>query len=55
MKPVLDALKNGMPPEQILVEMAEWYPRLDDAALTELLARGLFVAETWGRLNAAAD
>lgn len=52
MQPVLDALKNGMPPEQILAEMAEWYPKLDDAALTEMLARGLFVAEVWGRLNA---
>lgn len=55
MKPVLDALKNGMSPEQILIEMAEWYPKLDDSALTELLARGLFVAEVWGRLNAQAD
>ena len=52
LKPVLDALKNGMPPDQILIDMAEWYPKLDDAALTELLARGIFVAEVWGRLNA---
>ena len=54
LKPVLDALTDGMPPEEIVAEMAAWYPQMDDAALTETLSRALFVADTWGRLSAQA-
>ena len=42
----------GMPPEEIVAEMAAWYPQMDDTALTETLSRAIFVADTWGRLSA---
>ena len=55
LKPVLDALAGGRAPEEILAEMAAWYPLLDDAALVETLSRALFVADCWGRLSAQGD
>ena len=55
LKPVLDALQNGMAPEEALIEMASWYPEMDDKALEELFARALFVADIWGQLSAQDD
>ncbi|MFA9951155.1 hypothetical protein [Dentiradicibacter hellwigii] len=55
LKPVLDALQNGMAPEEALIEMASWYPEMDDKALEELFARALFVADIWGQLSAQED
>ena len=52
LKPVLDALSAGMTPEDIVADMAAWYPLMDDAALIDTLSRALFVADTWGRLSA---
>lgn len=51
-QPIFVALEQGIAPEELVAHMAEWYPRMDDAQLTELLARALFVAEVWGRVNA---
>lgn len=42
-------------PEALLGQLAELYPQMDDSLLQEQLARLLFVAETWGRLNANAE
>jgi len=50
LKPVLDLAQAE--PDQLLGRLAELYPELNDAALTEQLARLMFVAEVWGRLNA---
>ena len=55
LKPVLNALQNGMAPEEALIEMASWYPEMDDKALEELFARALFVADIWGQLSAQED
>ena len=55
LKPVLSALQNGMAPEEALIEMAGWYPEMDDKALEELFARALFVADIWGQLSAQDD
>ncbi len=52
LKPVVEGLQATTNPEQALLQLAEAFPALDDQALTELLARCLFVADTWGRLNA---
>ena len=52
LKPVFDALRSGATPEDVLARMGEWYPLMDDAALTEMLARALFVADAWGRISA---
>jgi len=49
LRPVL-ALAQSQP-EQLLERLAGLYPEMDDSALVEQLARVMFVAETWGRLN----
>ncbi|HDS8578250.1 TPA: DUF935 domain-containing protein [Klebsiella variicola] len=50
LRPVIAAIiKNG--PEAALQEAAALYPELDDAALIDLLTRGLFVADLWGRID----
>lgn len=52
--PILDALSAGMAPDEIIGQMAAWYPLMDDAQLTETLSRALFVADILGRLSADA-
>ena len=52
LKPMMDALEHGLPPEDILARMDEWYPAMDDAALVDLLTRAIAAAETVGRLEA---
>ena len=39
-------------PDGLLANLAALYPELDAEALTEQLARVLFVAEVWGQLSA---
>ena len=53
--PILEALEEGLAPEEILARLDEWYPRMDDAGLTALLERGIAAAEAIGRLEAAAE
>jgi len=36
-------------------DLAVAYPHLDTNALTELLARAMFVAEAWGRISAQGE
>ncbi|WP_444543548.1 hypothetical protein [Laribacter hongkongensis] len=50
--PVLDAVNRGASPDDVYELLAEAYPQMDDTALREVLARALFVADVWGRLNA---
>ncbi|MCC7413356.1 MAG: DUF935 family protein [Gammaproteobacteria bacterium] len=50
--PVLELAREA--PDELLGRLAERYPDMDDAALQELLARVIFVAETWGRLDAGS-
>jgi len=38
-----------------MANLADAYPTLDAAALQDLLARAMFVADTWGRLAAAEN
>ena len=54
LKPVLELIRNTGP-EAALARLAEVYPDMDDAALTERLARLIFIAETWGRINGRED
>ncbi|EAS1999544.1 DUF935 domain-containing protein [Salmonella enterica] len=44
-------IKDG--PEAAMERAAVLYPQLDDAALTDMLTRAIFVADIWGRLDAA--
>lgn len=53
--PIVEALAAGHTPEELIGMVADWYPRMDDVALTELLARGIFVAELHGRYSAQAE
>lgn len=55
LQPIFEAIRQGESYEQILAEMGDWYPRMDDADLVELLTRALFAAEVWGRLSAEEE
>jgi phage gp29-like protein len=52
LKPLIDELRNGLTPDQLLQRLASLYPKLDDSALQEMVARVIFVADVWGRLSA---
>ena len=53
--PIVEALAAGRTAEDLVGEIATWYPRMDDTQLTELLARAIFVAELHGRYSAQAE
>ncbi|SED75337.1 phage portal protein family protein [Pseudomonas anguilliseptica] len=53
--PVIEALQQGRDDTEVLGLLAEISPGLDATALQENLARLMFIADTWGRLSAAAD
>ena len=48
-EPVL--AKAARDPDGLLADLAALYPELDAEALTEQLARVLFVADVWGQLS----
>lgn len=52
LKPLLDEVRNGIAPDALLNRLADLYPQMDDAALTELLTRVIFVADLYGRATA---
>lgn len=54
-RPLLDALREGMSPEQALDAVAEAYPAMNADLLTEALARAMFAAELAGRLEAQGE
>ena len=51
LEPLIKAIKE-QGPEAAMEQLAENYPQMDDTELTEQLSRVLFVARTWGQLNA---
>lgn len=53
--PVLQALNRGDTEVQVLQQLAELQPELNDQALQSTLTRLMFMADLWGRLNASAD
>ncbi|WP_425540577.1 hypothetical protein ACOK4R_15345 [Pseudomonas fluorescens] len=52
---MLDTLLRARTDAEAVGLLAEAYPQMDDQALQQQLAKLLFVADTWGRLSAAAD
>ena len=50
LQPVLETLATD--PDAAEAKLAELYPNMDDSQLEETLARIMFVADIWGRLNA---
>lgn len=53
--PLMEMIRAGETPEQMLGALAEAYPDLDTARLEELLARAFFAASVYGRLAAGGD
>ena len=52
LEPILNAVAEGIAPEELLGMLAELYPDMDGSGLQERLARAIFVANLWGRLHA---
>ncbi|MGE8357661.1 MAG: phage portal protein family protein, partial [Microvirgula sp.] len=52
MAPAILAIRDGATPEDAIAALAAAYPDMDDTAISEILARALFVADVWGRVNA---
>jgi hypothetical protein len=48
LKPVLELLKGGNSREDILSQLSEAYPDMDDKGFQEMLSRAIFVSELWG-------
>ena len=53
LEPVIAALSQGDSPDAAMDVIAEQYPQLKSDELQQLLSQALFVADVWGRLNAA--
>lgn len=53
-RPALDALRAGGTPDEAMERLIDAYPEMNADALQALLARAMFVADVWGRLNADA-
>lgn len=49
------SLQNGATPETVLNQLAKAYPKLDDQALQDELARLIFLADLVGRLEVQAE
>lgn len=52
LQPLFQRIKDGATPDELLGMLAELYPDMDSDGLQERLARAIFVATLWGRLNA---
>ncbi|MBF0192095.1 MAG: DUF935 family protein [Magnetococcales bacterium] len=50
--PLLERIRDGVTPEELLNALGEMYPAMDYSRLTALLDRVVFVGETWGRIDA---
>lgn len=51
MAPAILAIRDGATPDDAIAALAAAYPDMDDTAISEILARALFVADVWGRVN----
>ncbi|WP_316154732.1 DUF935 domain-containing protein [Cupriavidus sp. BIC8F] len=52
--PAIQAIQAGEEPDRAIEALVAAYPNLDESAVAELLARAIFVADVWGRLNGNA-
>lgn len=53
--PLMDEMRQGADPADLLGRLGELYPQMDSGQLEDLLARALFVAEVWGSLSASDE
>ncbi|WP_423197440.1 Portal protein [Cupriavidus sp. H19C3] len=49
--PAIQAIQAGEEPDEAIAALVASYPLLDDNAVSQLLARAIFVADVWGRVN----
>ncbi|VVE76626.1 hypothetical protein PAN31117_05427 [Pandoraea anapnoica] len=49
--PVIQAVRDGKTPDVAIEGLLEAYPDMDESQVAEILARAIFVADVWGRLN----
>jgi phage gp29-like protein len=52
LNPLFAAIKNGVKPDELMAMLTDIYPDMDTAGLQERLARAIFVAKLWGKVNA---
>lgn len=52
--PVIVALKAGETPDAAIEALLTAQPQMDDETIAEMLARAMFVADLWGRVNAGS-
>lgn len=50
--PLLEEVRTGLEPAELMVRLADLYPKMDTTELEEMLARVLFVSDLWGEANA---
>ncbi len=55
LRPLMERVKQGVDPADLLADLGNLYPKLDDRALQDLLARVIFVGAVAGRLNATVE
>jgi phage gp29-like protein len=49
--PVIKAIKDGATPDDAIEALLTTQPDMDEAEMLDLLARAVFVADIWGRVN----
>lgn len=52
LKPVIDLINSGSSFDDIMKDMVKAYPKMNSADIEEMLARALFVSESWGMIEA---
>lgn len=52
--PLVSQIQRGDDPESVKAALASAWPELDDNELQAMLTRAMFVADVWGRINAAS-
>lgn len=52
--PLIRQINAGDGPDEIIAALSNAWPDLDEGELQAMLTRALFVADVWGRINAAA-
>lgn len=49
--PVVEMIQAGESFESVLSKLAEMYPKMETKGFEEMIARAIFIADVWGRLN----
>ncbi|MGO1000847.1 DUF935 domain-containing protein [Lysobacter sp. CA196] len=55
LRPLFDAVRDGLTAVEVQARLVRWFPLMDAGALQERVARIIFVANVWGRISADTD